>query len=424
MRARRTLSAAVLFVLSAATVPVWGQPAPGTNVSPTQMAEAKTYFETGAKAFDAGDFETAIQAFSQAYKIVPRDNLVFSIAQAHRRQYVVSGDLGHARAAVDFYRRYVTAVPTGGRRAEAVKALEDLEARVQSTPEAEKDPGPAAPAETADKTRIFINSRTEGAVFTVDGGPEVPVARSVEVSPGSHRIVVSAPGHLPDEVTVVAREGEVVPQSVDLRARPARLTITADSGASVFVDGRFVGDAPLPDALQLAPGRHYVSLSLRGHQSDAAELQVVAGENKELLGDLAPTTQRDVAYGFLVTSSAFLTASAVFVIVSAARHSDAEVIYRTHLTKNIQTSDVVDYDHIVAQRDRFAIVGGATGVVGVVVGLIGAGLYAFDDVAPLSVPRDLDDKDQRTAPATPSFDLSAIPIIGPQGGGASFSGTF
>lgn len=396
----------------------------GPSVPPEKMAEARSYFEAGAKAFDAGDFETAIQAFTQAYKIVPRDNLVFSIAQAHRRQYVATGGDAHAKAAIDFYRRYLAAVPTGGRRAEAVKALEDLESRVKTAPEPGKGEEPTPSAPTADKTRIFINSRTPDAVFTVDGGEPIPVARSVEVEAGSHAIHVTAPGHVAEDITVVAREGELVPQSVDLRAQPARLTITADSGSSVYVDGRFVGEAPLPDALQLAPGRHYVSLSLRGHQSDAAELVVAAGERKQLVGDLPTTNQRDVAYGFLVTSGAFLTASAVFFTVSASRHQDAEDIYNKHLKQTILRSDVVEYEHIVSQRDRFAIAGGSTGVLGIIVGLVGAGLYVFDDVAPLSVPRALEDKGDPPAGPASTFDLSAIPVVGPEGGGASVSGRF
>jgi tetratricopeptide (TPR) repeat protein len=418
---RRPLAASLLAVVLALSPFAHAQPK--ASVPPEKMAEAKSYFEAGAKAFDAGEFETAIQAFTQAYKIVPRDNLVFSIAQAHRRQYVATGDEAHAKASIDFYRRYLAAVPAGGRRAEAVKALEDLESRVKSAPEPGKGVDlPAAPV--ADKTRIFINSRTPGAVFTVDGGEEIPVARSVEVKAGAHKIRVSAPGHLAEDVTVEAREGELVPQSVDLRAQPAHLRIRADSGSSVYVDGRFVGEAPLPDALQLAPGRHYVSLSLRGHESDAAEVVVAAGDRKDLLADLPTTNQRDVAYGFIVTGAAFAAASTVFFAVSAVRHGEARQIYSRYLTDGITPAEVAEYDNILQQRDRFALGGGVTGVLSIAVGLVGAGLYVFDDVAPLSVPREIDEKGDGPPGAGPTFDLSAIPLIGPHGGGASFAGSF
>ena len=78
---RRSSIAGVLALALAVASTAHAQPK--GSVPPEKMAEAKSYFEAGAKAFDAGDFETAIQAFTQAYKIVPRDNLVFSIAQAH-----------------------------------------------------------------------------------------------------------------------------------------------------------------------------------------------------------------------------------------------------------------------------------------------------------------------------------------------------
>src|SRR5690349_5735933 len=104
MTMRRSLAVYALASTLALASTAHAQPKGGANIPPDKMAEAKSYFEAGAKAFDAGDFETAIQAFTQAYKIVPRDNLVFSIAQAHRRQYVATGDDIHAKAAIDFYR--------------------------------------------------------------------------------------------------------------------------------------------------------------------------------------------------------------------------------------------------------------------------------------------------------------------------------
>jgi hypothetical protein len=401
--------------------------AQGAPVAPEAMTRARALFDAGAKAFEAGDYEAAIQAFEQAHKVVPRDNLVFSLAQAHRRQYIASGDTAHLKAAIDHYRRYVAAVKAGGRRAEAIKALEELDAAARgigSGPAPATPDDAAAPAVAKQKTRIWINSRTPEATFTVDGGVELPVGQAVEVSPGKHTVRFSAKGYVDQEVTVDAVEGELVPESLDLKARPARLQLDVDAGTSVFVDGRFVGEAPLPDDLDLPPGRHYVSLSLRGHRSEGIEVPLAGGESKRVAADLVSTGQRDVSWGFLVTGGVFLTASGVFFGVAAARHSDADQIFQDHQTQNLTTREVQKYDSIVAQRDRFAVAASATGVVGVIVGLVGAGLYVFDDATPLSVPRDLEEDRPATPTLAPSLELSAQPLVGPDLAAGVLSGAF
>ena len=63
------------------------------------VAKAKELFDAGAREYENGRFDLAIQAFEQAYKIAPRDGIVFSMAQAHRRQFTRSSDPAHlARA--------------------------------------------------------------------------------------------------------------------------------------------------------------------------------------------------------------------------------------------------------------------------------------------------------------------------------------
>ncbi len=390
------------------------------------MARARSLFDAGARSFDAGDFEAAIQAFEQANRVVPRDNLVFSIAQAHKKQFVAVGDVRHLRAAIEHYRRYVAAVPTGGRKAEAIAALEELDraALRHAGPEGETPGQPGAPlAAEKQKTRLWISSRTPGAVFSIDGGPEAPVGRSVEVVAGPHRVRFSAPGHVEQQVAVVAVEGELVPETLELRAKPARLVISVDAGASVFVDGRFVGDAPLPDALELPPGRHYVSLSLSGHESQGALVPLAGGDEKVVDAMLESTGQRDVARGFLAAGGTFIVASAVFFVVAGVRHGDARNIYQEHLTQNISVVDVRSYDEAISQRDRFALAGTGTGIVGFLVGMVGAGLYVFDEGRPLSVPLELERPGAPAPAPTPStFEMSATPSVGPSGpdGAAGF----
>src|SRR4051812_9930626 len=54
-----------------------------------EAADARLYFNAGARAYAAGKYVPAIRAFEEAYRIEPRPGLVFSIAQAYRRQYFI-----------------------------------------------------------------------------------------------------------------------------------------------------------------------------------------------------------------------------------------------------------------------------------------------------------------------------------------------
>ncbi len=49
-----------------------------------RVVEVQQAFDAGARAYESGQFEAAIQAFDQAYAISPREGLLFSLAQAHR----------------------------------------------------------------------------------------------------------------------------------------------------------------------------------------------------------------------------------------------------------------------------------------------------------------------------------------------------
>src|SRR4051812_4150596 len=85
----------------------------------TALERAKTFFNAGAQAYAAGQYGAAIQAFEEAYKLAPRPQLLFSIAQALRKEYYVGQDVAIARSAIKQYRDYLDQVPALGRRADA-----------------------------------------------------------------------------------------------------------------------------------------------------------------------------------------------------------------------------------------------------------------------------------------------------------------
>jgi len=68
-------------------------------------AKARTLAERGRAAHDAGDYATAIAAFTQAYAMAPAPALLFNLAQAYRLQ----GDCDDAAV---MYRRYLETNPS------------------------------------------------------------------------------------------------------------------------------------------------------------------------------------------------------------------------------------------------------------------------------------------------------------------------
>jgi tetratricopeptide (TPR) repeat protein len=133
------------------------------HISATALAQsdeverAKASFKAGATAYAAGEYLAAIQALDAAYALTPIPAIAFSLAQAERRQYFVAHEREHLERAVLLFRRYVEQVPTGGRRADALDALSQLEPLAALPPS-----GPATPTATdvdaIRRTRLMITS--------------------------------------------------------------------------------------------------------------------------------------------------------------------------------------------------------------------------------------------------------------------------
>ena len=50
-----------------------------------KVTQAKTYFEAGKQAYEASRYAIAISAFDEAYRLSPRSQILFSLAQALRQ---------------------------------------------------------------------------------------------------------------------------------------------------------------------------------------------------------------------------------------------------------------------------------------------------------------------------------------------------
>jgi hypothetical protein len=388
------------------------------------VERAQGLFNVGAQAYAQGEFKGAIDAFEEAYRASPRPGILFSIAQAHRKQFYATHDASNLRAAVEHYRSYVGKVSSGKYRVTAVEALAELEAvatkigattaAVESTATTEKR-----------TTRVMVSAAVDGARVALDDGPFKPTPLIAAVTPGKHSVRVSADGYFDEQHPLVAVEGELVALDIPLRERPAGLVVHAESGADVLVDRRPVGRTPLTGAIELSAGTHFVAVTRNGRRPYGEEIKVARGETRTLDVELGGTGQRVVSYVLLTAAAVGVAAGGVFVGLAFYEQGQAESTRVASGARNISQSELDGYAAALNARDQLKLA--AYGAFGGAVALaIGAGaLFLFDTPhAPLGPSRLEEGTPQRKPKEGSPLEVSALPLVGPGFMGASLVGRF
>jgi tetratricopeptide (TPR) repeat protein len=350
------------------------------------LAKAKSFFSAGAAAYEMGDYAAAIQALEAAYELTPLPAVAFSLAQAERRQYFVSHERARLERAIELYRTYLRAVETGGRRADATDALGQLEPLAALS--APSDDTSAESAEAArERTRLMITCAVPSAQVALDAAAPVAIPLIARVAPGTHRIVVSAPGYFPTERSVEAVPGELLPLEVSLREQPASVTVTASPESDLHVDGTFMGRAGSRRRFELSRGEHQLTLSKTGHEIARVKAELAPGEAREIAVDLATTTQRKWSIAMFVASGGALLVSGALTGIALDRERSAREIELERRMGNITPAQLSEYDETKRDRNRLrgvAATGFAVSLAGAVTGLL---LYLLDE-PDLREPRD------------------------------------
>jgi PEGA domain len=344
--------------------------------------QARTLYDAGARAYAAGSYAAAVQAFSEAYRFVPKPTLLFSLAQAERRRYTAERDDAALRDAIKHFRAYVEEVRQGGRRADAVEAIAELEAISArlTRPSSEAVAAPSTPS-----TRLLVSTPMRAAVITLDGVDHAELPLIEEVAPGKHQIRVSARGYLDEEREVIAVLGTLLPLEILLREQPSFLRIAAPAGARVTLDGRPLGEAPLLSNVEVTAGPHLVGVSKTGAYPYLASTTLELGQVASVHAALRRTGQRSLSYVFMGSAAAALISGGVLAGGALRQEQVAQQIADDAKLKNIPSGSLGVYRLAVASRDQlrtFAVA--MTGVAGAL-GVVAAGLYAFDDPPPAAV---------------------------------------
>jgi hypothetical protein len=408
---RRALLAAGLAVLLL--------PSPA-RAADDALGQAKTFFNAGAQAYDAGRFGAAVQAFQQAYALAPRPAILFSMAQAERKAWFVDKHIDDLKHAIEHYHAYLNQVPTGGRRGDAADGLAELEpiaARMTQEPTA-----PTAPA-TEVKTRMMVTSATSGAKASLDGGPATEVPLIDDVSPGKHHVHLSADGYFDEDREAIAVAGSLAAIDVVLRDRPATLSIQLDAPASIAVDGRPVGSSPLAHPLELPAGPHIVTVTKNGYQALTREVMLERGKPSTMAATLQTTGQRKTAWVFFGAAGAGLLTGGAFTGAALVEESHALDIQNAMKVGTISSAQGASYDADVNARDRWRTVSIAGYGAGVGLLAVGTFLWIFDTPNPQEVPLPEESPSRPPEPRkTEPLEMGLLPWVAPGAAGLSFGG--
>jgi hypothetical protein len=397
------------FLLALLLIITASAPARGEDT----VEEARRYFEAGKQAYENGQYLVAATAFEEAFRLSPRPPVMFSMAQAYRRQYFVDRDPAKLKRALDLYKQYIVEVPQGGRRDDAVQYIGELEPMLARIEEEQKKKGmgpvQAMTPAASDATQIMVSSRTKGATASLDGDKpgEVPMIR--EVKPGKHTIAVSADGYFPEEVEGVAVEGRLVVVEVNLKEQPAKLQVRGTDGAEVSVDGRPIGTVPFARAVELPAGRHFIAVAKRGHHPMTREVQLKRGQELSIDAPLERTSQRAISYWVFGAGGLALIGGGISTGLAYSHQSKAQDVLDQRGQGQITQDQLDEYNRQRDKRDEavsasYVMYGSAAVLVAT-----GALLYFVDN------PR---------VEAPPPGMGAVAPVAGAGYVGAVWSGTF
>ena len=412
-RVTRVLAVALLFAALA----------PSSARAAEDVEKAKALFNAGAKAYTNGRYLVAIDSFREAYAAAPRPAMIFSLAQAYRRQYAVDGDLEKLKLAITNYRLYLEQVPEGERRADAVAALGELDiiaaARLPRSSDGTLVDTTKPPSPDAPKTKVTITSPTPGARISLDGGKPIEPPLSEAIAPGKHRYKITAEGYIDEERELNIAPGDQRALEIELRQRPALLDIHGPPGATIAIDGKLVGTTPLPTQ-ELEPGARFIAVSRTGFQPYSREMTVQRGERDTLDLNLRRTPQRYVSYVFFGAGALTLLGGLTFAL-SALQHDEKAVALNEG---RVQEAELRAYNDALAARDAARTGAGISLGIGAAIGLTGFVLYMFDTPTLPLPPVRKEQKKPDPKEKGAAMDMAYAPLVGPGFAGAAVTGRF
>ena len=148
----------------------------------------------------------------------------------------------------------------------------------------------------------------------------------------------------------------------------SKLRVTAPDGAQIHLDGRAVGVAPLPEPLDVAPGKRRLTVAMNGHEPVVEELAVKRGVTRAVTVELEPTWQR-VAASMLIAGGGAGVAAGIVLGVFSTVNAVAADRARTQQERSA----------FEAKRDDFTLGATVSALSGIALFVVGGGLFILDE---------------------------------------------
>ncbi len=397
-----------------------------TSPAQAQSGKWRTYYDSAKQAFKAERYADAIRLLEEAHRLSKQDQLLYNIAKASHFKFINEKQEEDLRRAVTSYQEYLAKVPDGRRRLEATRALGELEPQLpKEQPAADVDPDdPYGDSETSPKPRgrrtgVVVTTPAAGARITLDGFLRSGSPLVTETTPGMHTIFIEAPGFLPVRRHVRVDSGVELALDIQLSVLPANVGVEGPAGASVFMDGKHMGDLPLRGPLSIAPGDHFLAVTQNGRLAFTQSLLLDRGSGVQIAADLDMTNQRYAAYGMFGVSAVGLVVAAALTGATVDQQSTADDLQAERvLGGGVSVASADAFDDAVSKRDDFRTA--AVTAFGLTATALTTGffLYLFDEPVVNTPPRREHAPGTPAVPSGPGLEIGAAPIVTPYGGGA------
>ncbi len=192
---------------------------------PGRDAEARGLFEAGRAAFDQGRYPDALGYFDRAYQLSKRPQLLYNIGQVHDR-------LRHDEEALQAFQQYLRQVPGAENRTEVEHRIDALRQAMFGTLHFTLTPSSA---------QVWI----DGEAKTLDN------TGRIQITTGSHEILVRAVGHSELRQRMNVRGGDMIELPITLQPSDDVPAITP--ATIVTAPTTQPAPAPVEPAPQIAP---------------------------------------------------------------------------------------------------------------------------------------------------------------------------
>jgi hypothetical protein len=262
---------------------------------------ARAAYTGGEKAYDEGDYASAVEQFRKANDIIPSPHAKYWIAKSLDKQDRVSD-------AIEAYEIFVNDADASKAGADKIDEAKNRITELKGKLEGE----------------LFITTTPAAAQVTVDGTPQTgETPFSVKVPPGRHKIAVSAAGFETKEIEVEVAGGGRTEQNVELSPEVAA-DITTPPAPPVTAPAE---TAPPREKKSKVPA--YVTLGIAGVGAIVGTIFGIQALSAQSDFDENPTTEAadDVERNALIADMAFgvaITLGVTGIVLLTSASDDPE----------------------------------------------------------------------------------------------------